>query len=202
MESARPPMSNRKRQSRDIGEEETKKLFFVQSPSKTGTLEQGSADPTETDASISTKSRPEAVSNSSVDSNETIDRLDTVNMLAIEQTEAEDTPFEAIDTLKVPAHAEIDSLPETPTIPLKSQQRPDMTRGKALLLASLLLIIVLNAVNSGYAQLIGPQGWAIVLGGPANTDDNNPLFWHKLFAGHKDDDQSISCWRCIVVHRE
>ncbi len=175
MESARPPMSNRKRQSRDIGEEETKKLFFVQSPSKTGTLEQGSADPTETDASISTKSRPEAVSNSSVDSNETIDRLDTVNMLAIEQTEAEGTPFEAIDTLKVPVHAEIDSLPETPTIPLKSQQRPGMTRGKALLLASLLLIIVLNAVNSGNAQLIGPQGWAFVLGGPANTDDNNPL---------------------------
>src|SRR6266480_7417069 len=112
MESARPPMSNRKRQSRDIGEE---------------------------------------------------------------QTEAEGTPFEAIDTLKVPVHAEIDSLPETPTIPLKSQQRPGMTRGKALLLASLLLIIVLNAVNSGYAQLIGPQGWAFVLGGPANTDDNNPL---------------------------
>src|SRR6266516_4565084 len=175
MESARPPMSNRKRQSRDIGEVETKKLFFVQSPSKTGTLEQGSADPTETDASISTKSRPEAVSNSSVDSNETIDRLDTVNMLAIEQTEAEGTPFEAIDTLKVLVHAEIDSLPETPTIPLKSQQRPGMTRGKALLLASLLLIIVLNAVNSGNAQLIGPQGWAFVLGGPANTDDNNPL---------------------------
>ncbi len=187
MESARPPTSNRKQQSTDIGEEETKKLFIIQSSGKTDTLERGSADSTETDTSISTKGRPEAISNSQIDSIETIDRLDTVNMLAVEQTEAEDTPLEAIDTLKMPAHAEIDSMPETPTIPLKTQQRPGMTRGKALLLASLLLIVVLNAVNAGYAQFIGPQGWAFVIGGPSNTDDSNPLAIIKKELNHNHD---------------
>jgi beta-N-acetylhexosaminidase len=187
MESARPPTSNRKQQSTDIGEEETKKLFIIQSSGKTDTLERWSADSTETDTSISTKGRPEAISNSQIDSIETIDRLDTVNMLAVEQTEAEDTPLEAIDTLKMPAHAEIDSMPETPTIPLKTQQRPGMTRGKALLLASLLLIVVLNAVNAGYAQFIGPQGWAFVIGGPSNTDDSNPLAIIKKELNHNHD---------------
>ncbi len=175
MESARPPTSNRKQQRRDIGEEETKRLSVVQSSSKTGTLEQGSADSISTDTSIPTEGHPEATSNSQIDSFEAIDHLDTANMLAVEQAEAEDTPIEVMDTLKMPAHAELDRTLETPTIPLKTQQRPGMTRGKAILLASLLLIVILNAANAGYAQFIGPQGWAFVIGGPASTDNNNPL---------------------------
>ncbi|HEX9134182.1 MAG TPA: glycoside hydrolase family 3 N-terminal domain-containing protein, partial [Ktedonobacteraceae bacterium] len=98
--------------------------------------------------------------------------------------EAEGTPLEVIDTLKMPAHAETGSMPETPTIPLKTQQKPGMTRGKALLLAGLLLIVVLNAVNAGYAQFIGPQGWAFVIGGPANTDESNPITIIKKELNH------------------
>jgi beta-N-acetylhexosaminidase len=184
MESARPPTSNRKQQSRDIGEEETKKLFIVQTPSKTGTLEQGPADSAETGTSIFTKDRPEAASNSQIDLFEAIDGLDTINMLAVDDAEAQDTPVEVIDTLKMTAHAEIGTMPETPTIPLKTQQRPGMTRGKAILLASLLLIVVLNAVNASYTQFIGPQGWAFVIGGPANTDESNPLTIIKKELNH------------------
>ncbi len=184
MESARPPTSNRKQQSRDIGEEETKKLSSVQSSGKMGTLEQGSADSIETDTSLSTKGRPEAASNSQLGSNETIDRLDTANMLAVEHTEAKDTPKEVIDTLKMPAYAEIDRIPETPTMRLKTQQMPGITRGKAILLISLLLIVVLNAANAGYAQFIGPQGWAFVIWGPANANESNPLTIIKKELNH------------------
>ena len=187
MESARPPTSNIKQQSRDIGEEETKKLSIVQSSGKTGTLEQRSADSIETGTSIPTEGRPEATSNSKIDSFEAIDHLDTANMLAVEHTKAEDLPIEVFDTLKMPASAEIDRMPETPTLLLKTQQRPGMRRGKALLLASLLLIVVLNAVNAGYAQFIGPQGWAFVLGGPSNTDDSNPLAIIKKGLNHHHD---------------
>lgn len=175
MESARPPTSNRKLQRIDIGEEDTKKLSIVQSSGNTGTLEQGSADSIDTDTSIPTKGHPEATSNSQVDSLEAIDHLDTANMSAIDQSKAEDAPIEVIDTLKMPAQAGIERTLETPTIPLKTQQRPGMTPGKAILLASLLLIVILNAANAGYAQFIGPQGWAFVIGGPANTNDSNPL---------------------------
>ncbi len=175
MESARPPTSNRKQQSRDVGEEETKKLFIVQTSGKRGTLEQGPADSIETGTSMFAKGRPEAASNSQIDSVEAIDDLDTINMPAVDDAEAEDTSLEVIDTLKMPAHAETGTMPETPTIPLKTQQKPGMTRGKAQLLAGLLLIVVLNAVNASYAQFIGPQGWAFVIGGPANTDENNPI---------------------------
>jgi beta-N-acetylhexosaminidase len=183
MESARPPTSNRKQQNRDI-EEETKKLAIVQSSHKMGTLEQGSLDSIETGTDLSTKGGPEAVSDSQADFKETIDGLDTANMLAVEHGEAKDASIEVIDTLKMPALAERKKIHEIATIDLKTQHRPGITRGKALLLVSLLLIVVLNAVNAGYAQFIGPQGWAFVLGGPASTGNNNPLTIVKKELNH------------------
>jgi beta-N-acetylhexosaminidase len=160
MESAGPPTSNRKQQCREIGEEETQKLSIVQSSGKTGTLECGPADSTETDTSVSAKDSPEAASVSQHDS------------------------FEAIDTLKMPAYAEITTTPETPTIPLQAQQQAGITRGKAILIAGLLLMLVLNASNASYAQFIGPQGWSFVIGGPANTDNSNPLTIIKKELNH------------------
>ena len=88
---------------------------------------------------------------------------------------AEDTPLENSVTFKFLAQTEIEIKQETPTILLKTKERPAITRGKAILYISLLLIIVLNAVYAGYAQFIGPQGWAFIIGGPANTDNGNPL---------------------------
>jgi beta-N-acetylhexosaminidase len=98
---------------------------------------------------------------------------------------AEDTPLERSVTFKFPAQTETGIKQETPTIPLKTKQRPAITRGKAILYASFLLIIVLNAAYAGYAQFIGPQGWAFVIGGPANTDNGNPLAILKNELHHK-----------------
>ncbi len=88
---------------------------------------------------------------------------------------AEDTLLERSDTFKFLPQTERWIKQETPTTPLKTKQRPGITRGKAILYASLLLIIVLNAAYAGYTQFIGPQGWAFVIGGPSNTDNGNPL---------------------------
>ncbi len=175
MESTRPPTSNRKLQSGDDGEEVTQKLFIIQSSDTSGKLEQKPVDSTDTATNKSSKDSSEVASNSQNDSFEAIDSLDTVNIRAADYSEAEDTQLERSDTLKFPAQAEIGVTQETPTTPLKTKQRPGITRGKAILYASLLLIVVLNAVYAGYAQFIGPQGWAFVIGGPATTDNGNPL---------------------------
>lgn len=56
-----------------------------------------------------------------------------------------------------------------------TQQRPVISRGRAILLVALLVIVGLNAVNLGSTQFLGPQGWAYVLGGPATNGNKNPL---------------------------
>ncbi len=175
MESTRPPTSNRKLHNGDVGEEVTQKLFTLQSSAKSGRLEQKPADSTGTDTNESSKDSPEAANNSQNDSFEAIDGLDTVNILTINYSKAEDTPLEIIDTFKLPAQAEVGITQDTPTTPLKTQQQPGITRGKAILYISLLTIVVLNALNLGYAQFIGPQGWAFVIGGPVTTGNDNPL---------------------------
>jgi beta-N-acetylhexosaminidase len=85
------------------------------------------------------------------------------------------TPAEDFETFRLPVQAETETSQESPTIPVNVKQRSDISRGKAILYASLLLIVVLNAVYAGYAQFIGPQGWAFVIGGPSTTGSGNPL---------------------------
>ncbi len=184
MESARPPTSKKKQQSGDMAEEVTQPLFIVQTHVKRVTLKPEPAESTETDTSMLAKGRPEAASNSQIDSFEAFDGLDTVRMPAVDDAESKDTPVEVLDTVKLPAHAETGTMPGTPTIPLETQHQPGMTRGKALILAGLLLIVVLNALNTGYAQFIGPQGWAFVIGGPATTDESNPITIIKKELNH------------------
>ena len=55
------------------------------------------------------------------------------------------------------------------------QQRPVLSRGRAILLVAFLIIVILNAVNLGSTQFLGPQGWAFVLGGPASSGNKNLL---------------------------
>jgi beta-N-acetylhexosaminidase len=187
MESARPPTSNRMQQSGDTEEEVTQKLFSVQTSNKRGKLEQRPADSTETGASVLANGHLEAAADEQIDSFEALDGPSTINLPAVDEAEATDTSIEVLDTLSMPAQTETGTLPETPTIPLKTQLEPGMTRGKAILLAGLLLILVLNAVNTGYAQFIGPQGWAFVIGGPANADESNPITIIKKELKHNQD---------------
>ncbi len=52
-------------------------------------------------------------------------------------------------------------------------QKVSISRNMALLLIFLLLILAINAANNGFAQFIGPQGWAYVLGGVTTTSNTN-----------------------------
>ena len=75
-------------------------------------------------------------------------------------------------------HLEEDAVvpvPEKPLEPVIPPQRLTLTRGKAFLLASFLLILILNAASMGNSQFIGAQGWAYVLGGPTSNGDPNLL---------------------------
>ena len=67
------------------------------------------------------------------------------------------------------------SAPQKSLEPVAPLRRPTLTRGRALLLASFLLVLILNASNLGNTQFIGAQGWAYVLGGPSSSGDSNLL---------------------------
>ncbi len=71
-------------------------------------------------------------------------------------------------------------LSEVPTTPLPTtlpgpspvRHQSKLTRGRALLLAILLIIIVLNASMTGFGQVFGPHGWASILGNGGNSGPN------------------------------
>lgn len=130
-------------------EQDTLKLFVVKSLRKTGTIKQKTIDSLNT--AVVAKVSPEAAGDSRDDSTE------------------------AIDTRKTSALPEMDTMAATPIFPVKTPRQTGITRGKALLGIGLLLIVVLSAINSGYAQFIGPQGWAFVIGGPGSAGNNNLL---------------------------
>ncbi len=60
------------------------------------------------------------------------------------------------------------------------RQRSLISPGKAILLIALLVIVVLNAMNLGSTQFLGPQGWAYILGGATNTGSNPLITVNKL----------------------
>jgi beta-N-acetylhexosaminidase len=87
------------------------------------------------------------------------------------------TRSEAMDTLKLPTMLPGISGTRTavdiPVGAVKPTQKILLSRGKVLLLLGLLLMLVINATIAGYAQFIGPQGWAYVLGGPSATGNKD-----------------------------
>src|SRR5579863_9626014 len=78
-----------------------------------------------------------------------------------------------VTTLPVPATQPQRPLSESATMPVPAQRAAQqgfvLTRGKALIGITLLLLLVFNATSAGYAQFLGGQGWGIVLGGPDNS---------------------------------
>lgn len=65
-----------------------------------------------------------------------------------------------------------DEMLPPPFVNLPAQRHPVIPRGRAVLFAAFLLIIIFSAVNLGGSQFIGPQGWASVLGGPISKSQN------------------------------
>lgn len=95
------------------------------------------------------------------------------NATASTMNAAEEETAGAKTTLKLPEISEAGENTPRFIRPLM-QQRSGISRGRAMLLVALLVIVGLNAVNLGSTQFLGPQGWAYVLGGPASTS-TNPL---------------------------
>ena len=184
MEPTSSPKSNINQPNRDDGEEVTQKLFTIRSSTKRDTLEQVPIETTSENIKKSSNVIPEFIKKPHKDSSEVIEKLNTVHINAIGYYPVKDTSAELFDTALTPAQAEVEKTLETPTIALKTSQRQPISRGKAILYISLLLIVVLNALNLSYAQFIGPQGWAFVIGGPGNTVNDNPLAIIKKELNH------------------
>ncbi|MDQ2901968.1 MAG: hypothetical protein M3Y81_00235 [Chloroflexota bacterium] len=81
---------------------------------------------------------------------------------------SERNALEALFTQKLPEIAGMKRPPETP----RPAERAGITRGKALALVALLCMLAIQASSAGFAQFIGPQGWAYVLNGPGSTHSN------------------------------
>ncbi len=178
MESTSSPTSNTRQQDGDDGEEVTQKLFSIQSPDKSDDLEQKSVETTTEDIEDlqeSSNDFPESIKKLQNDSSEGIEKPDTARVNAVDNSPVKDTSAEIFDTTRLPAQTEVEKILETPIAALKTNHRQGITRGKAILYISLLLIVVLNALTLSYAHSIGPQGWAFVVGGPASTGNDNPL---------------------------
>ena len=92
---------------------------------------------------------------------------------------------ELIETQKIPASdrprpvgqaplAELPTtpLPATPPPPARPGQGKGLTRGRALFLALLLIILIINATATGFGQFFGPQGWGSVFNGSSGTNQN------------------------------
>lgn len=113
---------------------------------------------------------PEKQQNADIALTET-QKLQEVNSSRITRPlEKEST--EAIDTLKLPV---LSVRIATPPLAPSTAPRTGIRRGHALLLAGLLLIIVLHAMNMGSLGFVGPQGWASILSGPAGPGNTNLL---------------------------
>ena len=88
----------------------------------------------------------------------------------IDTDEMENTPEEALD-VSDSATATGDS----PMLHIDSPQKAPLPRGRAILLAAFLLVVIINATTMGSGQFIGARGWAYVLSGSASTNNANLL---------------------------
>ncbi|MGZ3609099.1 MAG: glycoside hydrolase family 3 protein [Ktedonobacteraceae bacterium] len=184
MESTSSPRSNINQQNRDDGEDVTQKLFTIQSSDTRDKLEQEPVETTSENIKKSSKDIPESINKPHKDSSEVIEKINTVRINAVDNSTVKDTSAEIFDTTRLPAQTEVEKILETPTSALKTNHRQGINRGKAILYISLLLIVALNALNLSYAQFIGPQGWAFVIGGPGNAGNDNPLVIIKKELNH------------------
>lgn len=73
--------------------------------------------------------------------------------------------------------------------PVRTAQKGLISRRRAIVLASFLVVVIINAANLGSSQFIGTQGWAFILSGAATTSSHNLLkdvanqFRHTSTAG-------------------
>ncbi len=104
----------------------------------------------------------------------------------------EDRSFESLDTVKTKSpeaygsHGPLDEVnthklpqlspqPDESFVLARTNQKGLISRGRAIVLASFLLVVIVNAANLGSSQFIGAQGWAFILSGASTTSSHNLL---------------------------
>jgi beta-N-acetylhexosaminidase len=179
MDSTSPPTPH----SQQNGKKEVNpKIHPIESSESN--IEQNASDATGKDMQPSSSRNSGNITNHTQSQNESIEALETARIPTTLTSTQEDVQTEAIDTLRLTAQAKDEITQDTPAAILKANQQSGISRGKAILSISLLLIIVLSAFNASYAHFIGPQGWAFVIGGPASTGNDNPLAFIKKELHH------------------
>jgi beta-N-acetylhexosaminidase len=109
----------------------------------------------------------------------------------------EDAPVETINTVELEnTPEEVPDVPDSAAamgdssmLPIDRPQKASLPRGRAILLAAFLLVVIINATTMGSGQFIGAQGWAYILSGSASTSNPDLLknvanqFHHTLTPG-------------------
>jgi beta-N-acetylhexosaminidase len=100
---------------------------------------------------------------------------------APDQEQLPDTEIEATGNRQdvTASPAQFAASQETLKIPSQSNHTVHagfaLSRWQALIGILLLLLVVFGALNAGYTQFLGSQGWGIVLGGPDDSSNQNLL---------------------------
>jgi len=91
---------------------------------------------------------------------------------------SEDAPVEMVDTVEL--EIALEELPDVPDsaaamgdssmLPIDRPQKVSLSRGRAILLAAFLLVVIINATTMGSGQFIGAQGWAYILSGSVSSN--------------------------------
>ncbi|HLX41715.1 MAG TPA: glycoside hydrolase family 3 N-terminal domain-containing protein [Ktedonobacteraceae bacterium] len=154
--------------------DDTQKLPVLKSTGMIGTLEKNSFA---TDSSKTSSEDARAKGELSLCSTSEVDveqaEVPCVD-IAVEATELTSVGEEIGVAEEAPPPSASDEKPLRFIEPLE-RSRPVISRGRAILLVAFLVIVILNAVNLGSTQFLGPQGWAFVLGEPASNGNKNPL---------------------------
>jgi beta-N-acetylhexosaminidase len=93
--------------------------------------------------------------------------LDTVKMESLD--------VDALESITTHKLLNVSPTLGEPVAILTTPQKKVVPRGKLLVFAVLLLIVIINTANLGTSQFIGAQGWAFVLSGSTSTSDPNLL---------------------------
>src|SRR5579872_4093520 len=166
-----------KHNSNEYNEEDTQKLPVLKHRGITGTLEKDSFTIDSFNTVADDGTTLEEVSLANLDEAGADDQIDIPANDATPTPELINGKDESGATKEVPSPPIVEEDAPHFVQPLQQPQqaRPIISRGRAILFAALLVIVVLNAINLGSTQFLGSQGWAYVLGGPATNGNKNPL---------------------------
>src|SRR5207302_11481965 len=118
----------------------------------------------------------------------------------------EDRSFESLDTVKTKSpeaygsHGPLDEVnthklpllspqPDESFVPARTTQKGLISRGRAIVLDSIHLVVIVNAADLGSSQIIVTQGWAFIFSGSLTTNSHSLLkavtyqFRHTAMAG-------------------